>query len=229
MFSKTLHRLGRMACLAWAAAAGLSAQSTPRPLDCILALVNDQPITLADIQILDAFGLYESEIGQVSGGRQRAILEKLIDLRMVIDLVRERVALSPENVILARGEALARLDPGRVEREFVRLGMAPDDLLPYIEEKLIYREVVYQRFSRSTIVTLKEIEAYYRDVYKPALEKRGLKVPPVLEILDEIETRLKEEKIARQMDSWVKSLRQQAEIQVLDDCLNALDKEPNGL
>ncbi len=212
-----------------AAAAGLSARSAAPPLDCILALVNDQPITLADIQILDAFGIYESEIGQVSGSRQRAILEKLIDLRMVIDLVRERVALSPESVLLARGDVLARLDPGRVEREYARLGMAPDDLLPYFEEKLIYREVVSQRFSPSTIVTLKEIEAYYRDVYKPALEQRGQKAPPVLEILDEIEARLKEEKIARQIDSWLKSLRQQAEIQVFDDCLNALDKEPNGL
>jgi hypothetical protein len=218
-----------MACLAWAAAAGLSARPAAPPLDCILALVNDQPITLADIQILDAFGIYESEIGQVSGGRQRAILEKLIDLRMVIDLVRERVALSPESVILARGDVLARLDPGRVEREYTRLGMAPDDLLPYLEEKLIYREVVSQRFSRSTIVTLKEIEVYYRDVYKPALEQRGQKAPPVLEILDEIEARLREEKIARQIDSWIKSLRQQAEIQVFDDCLNALHKEPNGL
>jgi len=228
MFFEMLQRQWGLACLALVAAAGLSAQTAAPPLDCILALVNDQPITLADVQILDAFGLYESEIGRASGGRQRAILEKLIDLRMVIDLVRERVALSPESVIAARGEALARLDPGRVEGEYIRLGMAPDDLLPYIQEKLIYREVVFQRFSRSTIVTLQEIEAYYREVYKPALEQQGQKAPPVLEILDAIEARLKEEKIARQMDSWIKSLRQQAEIQVFDDCLNALDKEPNG-
>lgn len=214
--------------LGWAAAtAGLSAQSTAPPLDCILTLVNDQPVTLADIKILDSFGLYDAEVGQAAGGRQRAILERLIDLRMVIDLVRERVDLSRERTASARQEALARLEPGRVERELARLGLVLDDLLPYLEEKLLYREIISLRFGHSTIVTLKEIEAYYQKVYKPALEKRGQKPPPVLEVLNEIEALLKEEKIARQVDSWIKNLRQQADIQVFDACLNALDKEQN--
>ena len=228
MSFKQRYRLRPWTFLVWAAAtAGLGAQSTAPPLDCILALVNDQPVTLADIKILDAFGLYDAEVGKAAGGRQRAILERLIDLRMVIDLVRERVALSPERTASARREALARLEPGRVERELARLGLVLDDLLPYLEEKLLYHEIISLRFGRSTIVTLKEIEAYYQKVYKPALEKRGQKPPPVLEVLNEIESLLKEEKIARQVDSWIKNLRQQADIQVFDACLNALDKEQN--
>jgi len=220
----TGRRLGVL--LAWAAAAaGLYARPAAPPLDCILALVNDQPITLAEVEILNAFGLYDAEVSAASGSRKRAILEKLIDLRMVIDLVRERVVVSPESVSAARREALARLEPGRAEREFARLGLVPDDLLPYLEEKLLYREVVSLRLGRSTIVSLREIEAYYADVFKPELEKRGQKAPPLLEVLSEIEARLKEEKISRQTESWVRSLRQQAEIQIFDVCLKALDKE----
>jgi hypothetical protein len=226
MSFKKRYGLRPWALLAWAAStACLSAQPTAPPLDCILALVNDQPVTLADIKILDAFGLYDAEVGQAAGGRQRAILDKLIDLRIVIDFVRQRVALSREQIASARQEALGRLDPGRVERELARLGLVADDLLPYFEEKLLYREIISLRFSRSTIVTLKEIETYYREVYSPALEKRGQTPPPVLEVLNEIEARLKEGKIARQVESWVKNLRQQADIQVFDACLNALDEE----
>jgi hypothetical protein len=207
--------------------AGLFGQPVSQPLDCLLARVNDRPVTLADIKILDAFGLYDTEIGQAPGGRQRAILEKIINLKIVSDLVRERVTIPPQQVESARREALARLEPGRAERALARLGLGPNDLLPYFEEKLIYHEIISLRFSRGTIVTLKEIETYYREVYGPALEKRGEKPRPVLEALGEIEALLKEEKIARQVDSWVKNLRSQAEVQIFDSCLNALDKEQN--
>jgi hypothetical protein len=208
----------------WAALMG---QPLAQPLDCLLATVNDQPITLADVKILNAFGIYDAEIGQASGGRQQAILDKIINLKIVIDLVREHVTIPPQQVESARQEALARLEPGRAERELDRLGLGPDDLLPYLEEKLTYHQIISLRFSRSTIVTLKEIEIYYREVYSPALEKRGEKPRPVLEVMTEIEALLKEEKIARQVDSWVKNLRSQAEVHIFDPCLNALDKEQN--
>ena len=81
------------------------------------------------------------------------------------------------------------------------------------------------RFSRSTIVTLREIETYYRATYVPAARLRGEEPRPILEVLDELEAFLKAEKIKGQVDSWVQNLKRQADVQLLAVCLKALGTE----
>jgi len=197
--------------------AALSAET----LDCLLARVNDQPVTLIEIRILEAFGLFGAE--GASGPRD--VLDRWIDLKIVIDLIKERVSVSPERIVAARDGALSGMEQAQVEAAFRAFGLESDDLLPYFEQKLLFEEIIFMRFSRSTMVTLREIEEYYQETYVPEERGRGSQPGPLLEVLDRLEARLKAEKIRSQAAAWVQNLRRQAHVQILEGCLDVLDRE----
>lgn len=190
-------------------------------LDCVLARVNDQPITLFEVKMLEAFGLFREE----NISRSRDLLEKWINLKIVIDLVKERVSVPPERVAAARDLALEVLGAEEAEARLRNSGLSRDNLLPYFEQKLVYEEIIFMRFSRSTIVTLREIESYYQETYIPAERSQGREPRPILDVLDELEALLKGEKIRSQVSSWVQNLRRQADVQIMDACRDALDRE----
>jgi hypothetical protein len=190
-------------------------------IDCLLARVNDQPVTLFDVKILEAFGLFQEE----RPPDRRALLDRWIGLKIVIDLVKERIAVPPERVAVARDEALSRMGAERAESTLAAFGLEPDDLLPYFEQKLVFGEIILMRFGRGAIVTLREIEDYYRNTYAPAERLQGAEPLPILEVLDRLEALLRAEKIGRQASAWIQILRRQADVQVLDACLGALDRE----
>lgn len=194
--------------------AALSAET----LDCLLARVNDQPVTLIEVRILEAFGLFRAE----GAAGPRDVLERWIDLKIVIDLVKERVSVSPERIVAARDRALSGMEQSRVEAAFRTFGLESEDLAPYFEQKLLFEEIIFMRFSRSAIVTLREIEEYYQGTYVPEERGRGSQPRPLLEVLDRLEARLKAEKIRSQAAAWVQNLRRQANVQILEGCLNVL-------
>ncbi|OGD10034.1 MAG: hypothetical protein A2Y86_05585 [Candidatus Aminicenantes bacterium RBG_13_62_12] len=221
IFSKPAGMTAPALLLAALCAAGLSGSApSGEIIDCLLARVNDQPVTLLEVRILETFGLFREE----TVPSRRALLDKWIELKIVIDLVKERMSISPERIAAARDEALAGLGPEKAEAAFQKFGLTADDLLPYFEQKLVFQEIIFMRFSRSTIVTLREIEGYYEETYIVEERNRGAEPRPILEVLDRLEDLLKNEKIKRQAASWVQNLRRQADVQILETCLNALDR-----
>ncbi|MBN2198913.1 MAG: hypothetical protein JW747_03600 [Candidatus Aminicenantes bacterium] len=183
-----------------------------------MARVNDQPVTLIEVRILEAFGVFRED--GASGPRE--VLDRWIDLKIVIDLIKKTVSVSPERVAAARDRALAGMDGARAEEAFRAFDLEPDDLLPFFEQKLVFEEIIFMRFSRSAIVTLGEIESYYQKTYAPEQRSRGEEPRPLLEVLDRLEMLLKTEKIRSQAAAWVQNLRRQGDVRILEGCLNAL-------
>ena len=74
------------------------------------------------------------------------------------------------------------------------------------------------RFRSFVVVTPKEIEEYYRDVYVPRFRQRspGSIVPKLEEVRAEIERTLTENKIESDMTAFVDQARDRAEIVILN-------------
>ncbi len=64
------------------------------------------------------------------------------------------------------------------------------------------------------IVSLNEIDTYYRESYIPAQKAKGLEPLPMVELLNEIESILKKEKIEKQVVDWIQNLRQKADVKI---------------
>lgn len=218
MFSKRYRPNLALARLALAALILLSPVFS-QVVDCIVAEVNSQIITLTDIRILQAFAIGEGGGGDHSPASLRQILEAAINQKAAIGLLRENVAVTDEEIDSQLKDVLARMTPEDKQRKLNEFGLEEKDLRPYLEEKLLFQKIIVIRFSQSINVSLNEIETYYNKVYLPSEKALGREPKPMIQVLDELESSIKKEKIADQIDSWIISLRDQAEIKIAEECL----------
>jgi len=197
----------------------------PQLVDCIAAEVNGRAITLTDIRILRDFCVEGELEPQAHGGRLREVLEKAIDRRVVIELVREDIEVAdPEaDALLARWKE--RLGPFAWPERLAAYGLQEEGLRPYLEEIIRYSKLINLRFGRGTVISLPETESYYEDVYAPSERAAGREPRPLAEAALEIEARIKAEKKEQQAASWVRSLRAQAEVKIFDHCLEQASGE----
>jgi hypothetical protein len=191
-------------------------------VDCILAEVNGQIITLIDFRILQAFAIGPGGTGGDSASSPQQILDGAINQKIVIGLGRENISVTKEEVDNQLKELLGRLEPEDRKRKLDEFGLTEDDLRPYLEEKLLSGKMIALRFSQIVNVSLKEIETYYSGKYVPAQHAQGQEPKPMIQVLGEIESRIKEEKTSHQIASWITSLRDQAEVRINSNCLEQI-------
>jgi hypothetical protein len=188
-------------------------------VNCIVAVVGPRVISLTDIKLAEAFGVFDVGEEADASKRRRLILEKLIDQKVVVDLARENIPVGADKVEKAWTALLDKIGRDEAKRRLEAFGAGPVDLLPFLEEKLLAEAVIETRFSRGAPVSLKEIEAYYAETYAPARKAAGLSVPPLIEVVDAVESEIQRGKMAERAAQWVKNLRGQAEIEIRPDCI----------
>jgi hypothetical protein len=189
-------------------------------VDCILAEVNGQIITLMDLRILKAFAIGPGGTGGDSASSPQEILDRAINQKILIGLGRENISVTKDEVNNQLKELLGRLKPEERTRRLDEFGLTEDDLRPYLEEKLLYDRMIALRFSQIINVSLKEIETYYNEKYVPAQRAQGQEPKPMIQVLGELESLIKEEKTSNQIASWITSLRDQAEVRINSNCLD---------
>ena len=67
--------------------------------------------------------------------------------------------------------------------------------------------------------TMTEVERHYRDIYVTERGRLGLPAEPIDRVSGTIESRIRDERLARQTADWVRDLRGRADIQIRKDCL----------
>jgi hypothetical protein len=183
-------------------------------VDRIVAVVNDEVITLTDLNLVETFGLYESPIDKQGADVQRHILDQLINQKLVIQLTSEDNMLEEEEVESALSQVIQRMEPGEAEKALLRFGLDWDDLKSYLREKILYQKIISNRFDQGIFVRLEEIEVYYEQIYIPSQRARGFEPQPLTEMLDQIEREIKREKKEAQVREWVNNLKREANIQI---------------
>ena len=201
---------------------GLLSAATSIPaqvVDCVAAVVAGRPVTLFDIRVAESFGLYAEETTGKSGAPRLLILDEIINQKAVLDLAREQVGPGPDEVEMAMAGLVARLGPETLERRLADLGLTEGDLGAVVAERVQYRKVLALRFSQPPAVSLREIEAYYQETFVPERRKQGATPEPMIDVLDRLEARIRDEKRAAQVTAWVRDVRGQTAVEFRPDCL----------
>ncbi|MBN1221662.1 MAG: hypothetical protein JXB23_00335 [Candidatus Aminicenantes bacterium] len=223
MFSKIRYRkkigaVGCALCVCLAVAmiqeVLFSSSNQKEIVDRVEALVNDDLITLSDLKIITAFGLFSS--GNVAGENAdlERYLDELIDRKVVLQLAGEAPPIQKDVLDTYIDEIIVRLGAVRFRGELQRFGMDRKDLEPYVIEWLAFRKIITDRFKTSASVSLKDIENYYELKYLPEQKEKGREAKPMLDVLNEIEESLKQEKNKKQIEEWIDNLRKKSEIQI---------------
>jgi hypothetical protein len=148
-------------------------------------------------------------------------LRLLLDQRLILQEAEKLPTIVPtqKEVSDARDE-LARqfASPLYFQQRLQRVGMTSEKLDEIIEQRLKMEKYLDFRFRNFVVISQKEMADYYRDVYVPRLRARspGRIVPPLEQVRDEIEKTLMETKTESEMDAFIDTARERAEIVILN-------------
>jgi hypothetical protein len=197
-----------------AAAAGLA-----QTVNCLVAVVNGEIITLLDVEVAAEFGLGREAAVEAGRDPRLAALDALIDRKVVLDLAREARGVGEEELAAALADLRRGLGEGAFAAKLGKFGLAAKDLEPYLRDGLLYDRALALRFSATIPVSLMEVERHYRDIYVPEQTRLGNAAEPLERAADRIELLLREERRTKQTADWVGDLRKRADIQLKKDCL----------
>jgi len=148
-------------------------------------------------------------------------LRLLIDQRLILQEAEKIPTIIPsqKEVSDARDD-LARqfASPLEFQQRLQRVGLTSEKLNEIVEQRLKMEKYLDFRFRNFVVISQNEVADYYRDVYAPGLRARfpGRIVQPLEQVRGEIEKTLMEAKIESEMDAFLDTARERAEIVVLN-------------
>jgi hypothetical protein len=209
-------KMTKWVVLALVAAAAASSGQT---VNCVAAIVNGQLITRLDVEIVAAFRLGGAAGEEPGADARLAALDTLIDRKLVLDLAREARTVTKDELEAARAELVRTLGDAAFGQTLARFGLKPQDLDPYLEDRLLFDQAMGLRFSPSIPVSITEVERFYRDIYVPEQARAKAAAEPLDKVGATIEARIRADRRAGQIERWVRDLRKNADIQIKKDCL----------
>lgn len=182
-------------------------------IDRVLAVVDEQIITLSDVRAAHKFGLVPAD---VSEDPIDAALKRLIERRLMLGEV-ERYA-PPEPPQAAVDARLAAIrgrfkDPPAFETALKQSPMSTDELRRYVRDSLRIEDYISQRFASSLEPSNDEIARYHRD-HASEFSVNGV-LRPLEAVRDQVRARVIEERRAAAVRDWIEGLRRRASVVVL--------------
>ena len=139
-------------------------------VDRVVAVVNQDVITLSELQEAVALFLQENREKAPSPGErpelERRVLERLVDHRLQVqEARREKIEVGEEELREAVQEFVGRSGMGRaqLEAEFKRQGLSWETVRQEVRDQLMIRKVVRRRVGSRVSVTDGEVEEHFRE------------------------------------------------------------------
>lgn len=187
-------------------------------IDQILTLVNDDLITRIDLLWSIAMDPQApSPVGPVGSDLLARKLDVMIDERLIgqeaarvptTEITQDEIDKKRSELIRSfKSEAQFRERAGSV-------GLTPQKIDELIRQRILIERFVDFRFRSFVVVSEQEIKRYYDETLAPKVRAGG-QVPPPLqtpEVRDGIIANLKVEKVDAEINRWLASARQRADV-----------------
>jgi hypothetical protein len=163
---------------------------------------------------------HESPLENPNSAELNRVLNLIINQRLILQEAEKLPAVAPtaKEIEDSLGILYKRF-PSRSEFEtrINKVGLSSDQLRDIVRLRLVTEKYLNFRFRSFVIVTPQEVADYYRDVYLPHFRRNspGRIVPTLEESRDELEKQLTEDKIESDIDKFIESARERAEITIL--------------
>jgi len=209
-----------LAALVATGSAGAVPTAEDQVVDRVVAVVDDDPILLSDLEEVIGLGLAERRAGEGEETFRARVLDRLIDERLRFHEVdRFGFAQVPVGEIEARvAEIRSRYPSAAAFAEKLRqVGLTPEELSQLVARQLMVLTYLDERLGARVFVSLDDIRAYYQETLTPKLRAAKQPVPPIEEVREEIRALLKEQRLNEEIDRWTEELRREADVQNLLD------------
>ena len=214
-----------------------SPPATVAVLDRVVAVVNNQAILASDLDEEVRLSVLDpGQVGQGALTRRRA-LEQLIGRALIQQQIHEedeRAADPSQAEVDARLAEIRKEVPACIRENcateagwkafLVAHGLTPERVQIYLRYRVQILRFIERRFRQGIQISPQEVESYYRVTLLPQYAA-GEAIPA----LDKVALRIQEILLQRQVnvlfDDWLKNLRKQGEVEVLDPALETSESQ----
>ena len=106
------------------------------------------------------------------------------------------------------------LPPASLDAALVRAELTLDDLRALIKRQLQVEAYIQERFAPLIFVANDDIAAYYNGPWRQQRVARGLAIPPLNDVREEIRTLIRSRQLEQQIETWTTQLRARANVDV---------------
>ena len=196
------------------ATSALMAQAT---IDRIAAIVDRQVLTVSEVGQLAEIRFFPRKAGESDDDYRHSVLEALIAQSLRFrDVERFGAQDIPKDSIEARlREIQARFaTPADFDAALAHAELSLDEVRALIKRELQVEAYIQERFSPMIFVSNEDIQNYYTGPWTQQRRQRGLPVPPLNEVREEIRTALKSDRLQTEVEQWTTQLRARANVDV---------------
>jgi hypothetical protein len=194
-----------------------SRQAPAAIVDRIAALVDRQVITVSEVSQMAEIRFFPRKAGQSDDDYRHDILESLIAQALRFrDVERFGAEDIPKDSIESRFLDIQKRFPAAADfaAAMQRAELSPDEVRALVKRQLQVEAYIQERFAPMIFVSTDEIEAYYRGEWSQQRRQRGLPIPPLAEVTEEIRTLLKSNRLQSEIDRWTTQLRARANVDI---------------
>lgn len=186
-------------------------------IDRIAAVVDRQVITLSELNQTVELEL----IPRLAGEDDREYRRRVLD-RMITQVLRYREVerfgaadVSADAIEASLKRIIARYPSEQAFLEaLARVELTLDQVRALIKRNQQVQRYIDDIYAPRNFVSLEEIEAHYTTVWAPSRRERGLAVPPLDDVREELRRDLRADRLEREVERWTQQLRSRANIDI---------------
>lgn len=209
-------------------AAGSPAPDGPVVLDRVVAVVGEQAVMASQVEQEMRFAAFSPNPEPAADNTPQRALQRLID-RLLID---EQRSLQPGfaeptgqqvdaavNALRASIPACAQYQCSTAtgwQKFLADHGFTQHEVAARVRERLAILKFIDMRFSVAARVPASSVQQYFDDVLRPQLVRQHVTVPQLAQVAARIRDILRQQQISAMLEQWLKGLRAEEHVRILD-------------
>ena len=179
-------------------------------VDRVAARIDQQVLTVSEINQMASIRFFPTNDPQ-------QILEALIAQALRFrDVERFGAQDIPKDSIETRLHEIAQrfASPAELDAAVKRAELTPDEVRALIKRQLQVEAYIQERFAPMIFVSNEDIEAMYAGTWSQQRRERGLPIPPLADVREEIRTLIRSRQLQQEIDKWTTQLRARANVDI---------------
>ena len=186
-------------------------------IDRVAAVVDRQAIAVSEVSQMVETRFFTRPAGQSEDDYRHAVLDNLIAQALRYrDVERFGAQDIPKDSIEARLQQIEKrfASPAEFTAALERAELTPDEFRALIKRQLQVEAYIQERFAPLVFIPNEDIETYYNGTWSQQRRARGLAIPPIEDVREEIRALLRADRLQREVETWTTQLRARANVDV---------------
>lgn len=195
---------------------GLARPAAAVTVDRIAAVIDNQVLTVSEVGQMVEIRFFP-RAAESEDDHRRAVLEALIAQALRFrDVERFGAQDIPRDIIEARVvEMQSRFaSPAEFEAALRRAELTPDEVRALAKRQLQVEAYIQERFAPMIFLTNDDIAAYYSGPWTTQRRARGLAVPPLAVVREEVRAAVRASRLQEEIEKWTRQLRARANVDI---------------